>query len=146
MRNLLVRRLVQSCCSFHFNGPLGIFSLMLALLRRSRTMALAMVLLVPGITGSAVQWLHACPAEAQAQASADHQHHDSAPSQPGHSQACECIGSCNTAGVVAPVKTATVLAAVILPDQRATLSTDPAFVPAGLPSDLLPPATAPPLA
>ncbi len=116
---------------------------MLTLLRRSRGMALAMVLLAPGITGTAVQALHACPA--QAEAAGDHQHHGSVPAQTGHSQSCECIGSCNAAGAVSPAKAVTILAAVVLPDRGATLPTAPAFIPAGVPSDLLPPATAPPL-
>jgi hypothetical protein len=90
-----------------------------------------------------VQWVHSCPADAQA--SADHQHHDSGSSQ-SHSQACDCIGSCNTAGVVTPARALTSLVAVVLPAHQPGLPTDPAFVPAGLPSDLLPPATAPPLA
>jgi hypothetical protein len=118
---------------------------MLTLVRRSRAMALAMVLLAPGITGSAVQWLHACPAGAEAEAS-DHQNHDPAPAQSGHSQGCECIDSCNTIGAGSPVRAVTIGAAVILPVQRATLPIDPDFVPVGLPSDLLPPSTAPPLA
>jgi hypothetical protein len=107
-------------------------------------MALAMVLLAPGITGSAVQWLHACPAEAQS--AAEHQHHDSAPSDLGHSQGCECIGACNSAGPVSPERSLTILVAVVLRDHSAILPTGATFVPAGLPSDLLPPATAPPLA
>jgi hypothetical protein len=119
---------------------------MLTLLRRSRSMALAMVLLAPGITGSAVQWLHACPAEAQAAAAADHQHHDPAPSNTDHSQGCDCIGSsCNTAGAIAPAKSSTILAAVVLRGRAVILPADLSFVPASTPSDLLPPATAPPL-
>ncbi len=109
-------------------------------------MALVMVLLAPGISGSAVQWLHACPAEAAAQAAADHQHHDSSPSQTSYSQGCDCIGSCNTVGAVTPAKSLTILVAVVLPDHRAIVPADVSFVPAGVPSDLLPPATAPPLA
>jgi hypothetical protein len=45
---------------------------MLTILRHSRVMALAMLLLAPGIAGTAVQLLHSCPAEAEA--SVDHQH------------------------------------------------------------------------
>jgi hypothetical protein len=116
---------------------------MLNLLRRSRALALSMVLLAPGITGTAAQWLHACPA--QAQAARDHQHHESDTSPPGHSQACECIGTCLTAGVVAPARSLTTLVAVVLPHRGAIAPVGPTFVPAGVPSDLLPPATAPPL-
>ena len=116
---------------------------MLSLLRRSRAMVFSMVLLAPGITGSAVQWLHSCPA--QAQAAGDHQHHEPDSSQPDHSQGCECIGACNTAGVVTPASPLTTIAAVALPDRRVVLPAALTFVPAGIPSDFLPPATAPPL-
>ena len=112
---------------------------MLDLLRRSRIVALAMVLLAPGITGTAVQWLHACPA--QAQQVSDHQHHDSSQ----HSQDCRCIGSCNAAATASPAKSLTVAAAVIEPDQHITPPSGVNFIPSSVPSDLLPPATAPPL-
>lgn len=116
---------------------------MLSWSRRSRAMALAMVLLAPGITGTGVQWLHACPAEAEV--SADHQHHGSPPSQPaGHSNGCECIGSCITAALVAR-PAATILVVLEPPQSRLVSFTDNGFVPAGIPSHLLPPATAPPL-
>ena len=133
-----------ACPVLSLPRALPYFQAMLSLLRRSRAMALSMVLLAPGITGSAVQWLHACPAEAQA--AADHQHHGSDSSQSGHSQGCECIGSCNTAGSIASVTLPTVTAAIVEPDRQVILPTDLSFIPAGVPSDLLPPATAPPLA
>jgi hypothetical protein len=117
---------------------------MLTLLRRSRAMALAMVLLAPGVTGSAVQWLHACPAEARS--AAEHQHHDSAPAESGHSQGCECIGACNAAEPVSPAGSLTILVAAVPQDRGAIPPAGPTFVPAGRPSHLLPPATAPPLA
>ncbi|HJR16284.1 MAG TPA: hypothetical protein VJ808_05475 [Gemmatimonadales bacterium] len=116
---------------------------MLSLLRRSRAMALAMVLLAPGISGSAVQWLHACPAEAQA--AADHREHSDS-SQPGHAQGCDCIGSCNASAPVAPAEPATLLVAVLQPQRRVPSLAGISFVPSGTPSGLLPPATAPPLA
>lgn len=116
---------------------------MLAFLRRSRIMALAMVLLAPGITGTAVQWLHACPA--QARQVSDHQHHDPSPSQSQHPQDCRCIGSCNAAATASPARSLTVAAAVIEPDQHITPLSGVNFVPSSVPSDLLPPATAPPL-
>jgi hypothetical protein len=116
---------------------------MMALLRRSRAMAFALLLLAPGVMGSAVQSLHACPA--QAAAVADHQHHDQAPADTGHSQGCQCIGSCNPAATASPAKPITVAAAVILPDYHVVPPSGVSFVPVGTPSDLLPPATAPPL-
>jgi hypothetical protein len=117
---------------------------MMTCLRRSRILALTLVLLGPGTTGAAVQWLHACPAEAQA--AAEDQHHDSGSHQSSHSLGCECISSCNTAGAVAPAKSLTIEAAVVLPAATVILPSELAFTAAGTPSDLLPPATAPPLA
>jgi hypothetical protein len=107
-------------------------------------MALALVLLAPGVTGSAARWLHPCPA--QAAAAADHQHHGQAPADTGHSQSCQCIGPCNTAATASPAKPITVAAGVIQPDHHVILPSGISFVALGTPSDLLPPATAPPLA
>ncbi|HET6778082.1 MAG TPA: hypothetical protein VFH26_04290 [Gemmatimonadales bacterium] len=117
---------------------------MLEILRRSRAMALALVLLAPGFSGTAVQWLHACPAEAEA-SHADRQHGSSHSDPEGHRQSCECIGSCQSASVVAPAKAAVSLAAVVQPKQRVIPSTGGSFAPASHLARLLPPATAPPL-
>jgi len=106
-------------------------------------MAFALLLLAPGLMGSAVQWLHACPA--QASAAAHDQHHGQAPADAGHSHRCHCIGSCNPAGPASPAKPVTVAAAVIQPDHHVAPPSGVNFVPVGTPSDLLPPATAPPL-
>ncbi len=116
---------------------------MIALLRRSRATALALLLLAPGVSGGAVQWLHACPVKAAPVA--DHQHHGQAPADTGHSQSCQCIGSCNSAATASPAKPVTVAVAVIQPARQAVLPSGVNFVPVGIPSDLLPPATAPPL-
>jgi hypothetical protein len=106
-------------------------------------MALALVLMAPGTAGTAVQWLHSCPTETEA--SVDHQHHGSTPSQPaGHSNACECIGSCMAAALVAG-PAATVLAVLESPQPPVVSFIYHGFVPAGTPTQLLPPATAPPL-
>jgi hypothetical protein len=120
-----------------------ILNRMLTWLRRSRAMALVMVLLAPGIAGTGVQWLHSCPADAQA--SADHQHHNSPPSDPaGHSNGCECIGSCLTAALVARPGAA-ILAVLEPPQPRVPSFSGHGFVPVRSPTHLLPPATAPPL-
>ena len=132
----------DNCTFFRSSVPFRMLFAMFTLFRRSRAMALALVLLAPGIAGTAVQWLHACPAEAAA--AADHHQHDSGSSQTGHSQGCECVGSCNPPGVLAPAK-APVLSALDQPHHRAILPIDLPFVPGGIPSDFLPPATAPPL-
>jgi hypothetical protein len=116
---------------------------MLTVLRRSRSLALALVLLAPGISGTAVQWLHACPVDSP-QGVADHQHHGSNRSDSGQPPTCQCIGACNTASVLLPPKVVTVAATIRQPD-LAVPPTGPSFLPVGTPSDLLPPATAPPL-
>jgi hypothetical protein len=116
---------------------------MMALLRRSRAMALALLLLAPGVSGSAVQWLHACPVKAAAVA--DHPHHGQTPADAGHSQSCQCIGSCNTAVTASPAKAVTVAAAVVQLSRQVVSPSGVSFLPVGTPSDLLPPATAPPL-
>lgn len=115
---------------------------MMALLRRSRAMVLALLLLAPGVSGSVVQWLHACPV--QIAAVAEHEHHGQAPADAGHSQTCQCIGSCNTAGAVPHPQSVTVATAVIEPDHHVAPPTGLSFVPVGTSSRLLPPATAPP--
>ena len=114
---------------------------MIGLLRRSRAMALALLLLAPGASGSAVQWLHACPVKGAA--AADHEHHQ-APADAGHSQNCQCIGSCNAAATASPARPVTVAVAVIEPARQVVSPSGVSFVPVGTPSDLLPPATAPP--
>ncbi|HEV8454293.1 MAG TPA: hypothetical protein VGQ24_05355 [Gemmatimonadales bacterium] len=116
---------------------------MLAFLRQSRALALALVLLAPGIAGSAVQWLHTCPADSPS-AVTEHQQHDSKPSDSGHAPACHCIGVCHHAGVVSPAKPLTIAFAPDQPDSFVTPPSGVSFLPAGTPSDLLPPATAPP--
>lgn len=116
---------------------------MMTLLRRSRGLALALLLLAPGVSGSVVQLVHACPV--QSAAVTDHQHHDQAPADAGHSQTCQCIGSCNTAGTASVTLPVTVASADVQPDHHVAPPTGASFVPVGTPSDLLPPATAPPL-
>jgi hypothetical protein len=117
---------------------------MMALLPRSRALALVLLLLAPGISGSAVQWLHACPA--QAAAVTDHQHHGQAPADAERPhQTCHCIGTCNPAGTASPSKSITVAVAVIQPYHHVVPPTGISFIPLGTPADLLPPATAPPL-
>ncbi len=133
----------DNCTSFRSSLPFRMLFVMFTLLHRSRAMALAMVLLAPGVSGNAVQWLHACPVKAAAVA--DHQHHDQTPADADHSQSCQCIGSCNTAGTASHAQPITVASAVIQPDLHVAPPAGVSFVPAGTPSDLLPPATAPPL-
>lgn len=116
---------------------------MLALLRRSRTLGLVLVLLAPGVSGEVVQWLHACPVSSP-EAAAEHQH-GADHSGSGQAPSCQCIGACQTPGVLAPPKAAVAVAAVSEPNHRVTLPSVVRFVPTATPFDLLPPATAPPL-
>ena len=116
---------------------------MLKLLRRSRTLALVLLLLAPGVSGGLVQWLHACPVSAPGQA-AEHQH-GSDHSAPGQVPSCQCIGACQVAGVFSPAGPTVVVAGPSQLSHRVLPPSGPSFVPAGTPSDLLPPATAPPL-
>lgn len=116
---------------------------MMALLRRSRVLAFALIFLAPGLSGSAVQWLHACPA--QAAAAGHHRNHGQAPADAGHSQSCHCIGTCHTVGAASPAAAVTVAAAAVRPDYPVVQPSGISFIPVGTPSDLLPPATAPPL-
>jgi hypothetical protein len=120
------------------SGP--ILPTMLTMLRQSR-LALVLLLLAPGVSGSAVQWAHACPADS-AQAASNHQHHGTGSEQ---TPACECIGHCNAAGVVLLPAAAVARAAIIRPQGYRAPPSGESFVPVGTPSDLLPPATAPPL-
>src|SRR5688572_2624677 len=107
---------------------------MLEIFRRSRAMALVMVLLAPGIAGAGVQWLHACPAAAEV--SADQPHHGSPAPQPAdHANGCECIGSCITAALVAR-PAATILAVVEPPQPLLVSFTDNHFVASGSPTHL----------
>jgi hypothetical protein len=115
---------------------------MLALLRRSRLLALALILAAPGVAGTAVQWLHSCPA--QASAASEHHGQSQAPAH-GHGQTCHCIGSCHMAGVLpAPGSTARITISFAESNRRIVDLFGISFEPAGAPTHLLPPATAPP--
>ena len=130
--------------SFPRGTPTLILHRMLSWLRHSRAMALAMVLLAPGISGTAVQLLHACPAEALV-ADADRQHGSSHSETDGHSGGCECIGFCHSACAVAMGKAPVSLAVVVQPNPPVLPSSVGGFAPAARLFHLLPPATAPPL-
>lgn len=115
---------------------------MLTAFRAQRMVALVLLLLAPGVSGSAVQWLHSCPTQADP---AEHQHHESGRSDSGQ-QLCDCIGSCTAAGVVTLATPLTIRVAVEQPDTRIAAPAGTSFVSSSSSSHLLPPATAPPLA
>lgn len=118
---------------------------MISLLRRARSVALALLLMSPGLGGMAVQAFHPCPSHMVMQGDAMHHaggdSHD-VPSS-GHTY-CHCIGSCAAAAVQASPRDGRMLAVVAAPQR--TLAAEAVKLPAPqLPLELLPPSTAPPL-
>lgn len=119
-------------------------------LRRSRLVALLLLLLTPGLGGWAVQALHPCPAAIPWAASAadqrDHQdHHQSAPGDTGHEDECRCIGSCQAALAAGTGDAPTVDAPIptfqlVMPRPAGTR-----LLAEGRTPDYQPPATAPPV-
>jgi hypothetical protein len=113
------------------------------LIRRSRLLALALLLATPALGGAWLQVAHPCPVDAPWAGHPDaggHGDHDS----PGHGETCHCVGSC--AASAAAILTAAAAVSGMLDEApapprppRAALT-----VPALRPSDRLPPATAPP--
>ena len=116
---------------------------MLALLRRSRVLALVLLLVAPGVSGTALQWLHACPVNTPA--AGDHHSDPQSPAHSSHGETCQCIGSCHVSALLVVGKPARL--SVSYAEGRRPDATPPgtSFVPAGAPPYLLPPATAPPL-
>ncbi|HET7601810.1 MAG TPA: hypothetical protein VFK36_02260 [Gemmatimonadales bacterium] len=118
---------------------------MIRLLRRARSVALALLLMSPGLGGMAVQAFHPCPSHVVMQADGMHHaggdSHDTPSS--GHSY-CHCIGACAAAAVLASPRDGRLLA--VMPAAPVTHVADAVELPLRqLPLDLLPPSTAPPL-
>jgi hypothetical protein len=111
---------------------------MVAILRRSRLLALALVLVAPGVAGTWVQWLHPCPIEGFS--SRGHHHEAGSTRAPG--KTCHCIGSCHS--VAPPALTGTPTLIVKLAEPVRTTISPGASQPVSTASHLLPPATAPP--
>lgn len=118
---------------------------MIRLLRRARSVALALLLMSPGLGGMAVQAFHPCPSHVVMQA--DGMHHaggDSHDTPSGGHAYCHCIGSCAAAAVLASPRDGRMLA--VATAGPVTRVADAAELPVRqLPLDLLPPSTAPPL-
>lgn len=117
---------------------------MIRTLRRSRLLALVLLLATPALGGAWLQAAHPCPVDApwvldQGAGHGDHGEH-SAPA------GCQCVGSCAGAAAThlppVAVVPAAVLPAPAVPPRLAAHDLAPAF----RPSHRLPPATAPPLA
>jgi hypothetical protein len=123
---------------------------MLGLPRRSRWLAVALLLATPGVAGTLLQAAHPCPVEAPwlppaADAPGAHQHGDHG-SEPGAPVECHCIGACHAASTWAPPSTGPVIA---LRETARVVLLHPvhrALAPAALPYRFLPPSTAPPVA
>lgn len=117
---------------------------MIRLLRRSRLLALALLLATPALGGAWLQALHPCPVD-QPWAAAPGEHgggHHGAPA--GAPEGCHCAGSCSPVGAAALARSPespTLTTALAPPSRALPVHADP---PALRPSDRLPPATAPP--
>ena len=115
---------------------------MIRLVRRSRLLALVLLMATPALGGAWLQAAHPCPVDTPWLAGhAEHADHD----EHAQSTGCHCVGSC--AGVsVAVVPAAALLTAPAVPAPAVRPRvTDAAPAPAARPADRLPPSTAPPL-
>jgi hypothetical protein len=115
---------------------------MIRLLRRSRVLALALLLATPALGGAWLQAFHPCPVDTPSLEQHGHGHEHGSTSK---AESCHCVGSCSAASIaVLPTGAAEFAAA------PSGVSPRPRFVrradaPRLQPSELLPPATAPPL-
>jgi hypothetical protein len=121
------------------------------LFRRSRLVALLLLLLTPGLGGWAVQVLHPCPADVPSAATAsgtgpeEGHHHQGAPGHSGHSAECRCIGSCQAALVARTSDAPTVDAPIPAFQLVLAPPASTRVLPEGRTPELHPPATAPPV-
>jgi hypothetical protein len=115
-------------------------------MRRSRLVALLLLLLTPGLGGWAVQSVHSCPTAhaATSHAPGEQGHHD-APTHGGHGPDCRCIGSCHAPAVVWLTPAATLNVVVVAAAPVPHYPAGARLLPDLQPSDRLPPSTAPPL-
>ncbi|HET8634741.1 MAG TPA: hypothetical protein VFL88_11405 [Gemmatimonadales bacterium] len=118
---------------------------MIRLLRRARSVALALLLMSPGLGGMAVQAFHPCPSHMVMQGAGMHHAAGDAHDAPSDAHSyCHCIGSCAAAAVQASPRDGRMLAVLAAPHAAPVAET--ADRPASqLPLDRLPPSTAPPL-
>lgn len=118
---------------------------MMRLLRRAKVVALALLLMSPGLGGMAVQALHPCPAHQAVQGSGMHHPADHSHDGPGTPDPiCHCISHCAaTASLVSPTDGRTLAVAESQFDPDAPRGTSHHVQQQQL--ELLPPSTAPPL-
>jgi hypothetical protein len=115
---------------------------MIRLLRRSRLLALALLLATPAMGGAWLQAFHPCPVDTPWLEQHGHGH-DHGPTSKAES--CHCVSSCSAASIaVLPSGAAEFAAAPSGFSPRPVVSRR-ADAPLLQPSDFLPPATAPPL-
>jgi len=116
---------------------------MIRLLRRTRLLALVLLLATPAVGGAWLQAVHPCPVDAPWLAEHHGEHADH--QDRGGGTGCHCVGSCaGVSGAVVPA--APVLAARAIPAPATRPRVTAAFsTPAVRPADRLPPSTAPPL-
>jgi hypothetical protein len=114
-------------------------------LRRSRIVALLLLLLTPGLGGWVVQAAHPCPAAAAVGHAAHGQAHHDAPADGEHGGHCRCIGSCHAAQAVQAADAPTFDVVPVAYHPTPHRPDGALLLPAGRPPQLLPPATAPPV-
>ena len=125
----------------------------LAFLRRCRLLALLLLLLSPGAGGSVLPLLHPCPVDSPwllpAASGGSHAGHHggtaAATDSEHHDRSCHCVGSCAVSAAVSPPSPAVVAAPLGAPAAQGWASHDATLL-LGARAELLPPATAPPLA
>lgn len=117
---------------------------MLRLFRRSRLLALALLLATPALGGAWLQFAHPCPVDAPW--TAEHGGHGAEHGGADASSGCHCVGTC-APGILAALGAddPSPAAAVSIPPAGSPL-VPAAQAPSLRPADRLPPATAPPLA
>ncbi|MBA3317537.1 MAG: hypothetical protein H0T50_05535 [Gemmatimonadales bacterium] len=120
---------------------------MLRVLRRCRTLALALLLAAPGLGGTWLAAAHPCPVDSPILAHRQQAHGGHTPgsdsTQPGHDQ-CVCLGSCQPPSFTAPVKAPAAAIEVPLFNLASSRPDAEALAPRERPFRLHPPSTAPP--
>jgi hypothetical protein len=115
---------------------------MIRLLRCSRLLALVLLLATPALGGAWLQAIHPCPVDTPWLEQHGHGHEHGGASK---AEGCHCVSSCSAATIaVLPTVAAEFEAAPSGFSPRAVFSRR-ADAPLPQPSELLPPATAPPL-
>ena len=123
---------------------------MIRFLRRSRLLALLLLLATPGLGGAWLQAAHPCPVD-HPWLAGEHQEQGGAHHGTGHGTApdgpvCHCVGACHAAGAALLSTAVRITALVALGDRPTSTPAPDLDPPVQLASDRQPPATAPPLA